>query len=192
MSRKVRRVPVRIDPQGIDELSFADQRAILRGADDLIGTGGRSLLVKILRGSRMKKVLELGLDESPVHGHFRELSDDEVLARVDWMIANGLLAIEYDFRLPILVYTPRGWEIERETCAAELLESFDDVLRAGPPFDMTWLRDRQRDLILLLLDKVQATGEAKYIPLLQAWQEVDYKKVRQRIGQVIRQLEQAP
>lgn len=191
MSRKVRRVPVHIDPRGIEELSFADQKAILRGADDLIGTGGRTLLVKILRGSRMKKVLELGLDRSPVHGWFRELSEEEVLARVDWMIANGLLDIEYDYRLPILVYTPRGWEIERETFASELLEGFDDLLETGPPFDMSYLRDRQRDLILLLLDKVEATGDAKYIPLLRAWEEVDYKKVRQRIRQVIRRLEQA-
>lgn len=137
MSRNVRRVPYELDPKGIQELPFADQKAILRGADELIGTGGRSMLVKILRGSRMKKILELELDKSPVYGHFRELPEEDVLARVDWMIMNGFLDLEYDYRLPILVYTPKGWEIERETYAAELLQGFDEHLRAGPPFDMT-------------------------------------------------------
>jgi len=192
MSRKVHRVPYRLDPKGIPELAFADKKAILRGADDLIGSGGRSMLVKILRGSRMKKILELGLDKSPVHGYFRDLSDDEVLARIDWMIVNGFLAIEYDYRLPLLFYTREGWEIERETCADELLEGFDAHLHTGPPFDMTYLKDRERGLILLLLEKVEATQDPKYIPLLQAWQEIDYKKVRQRIGHVLRKLEPVP
>ena len=65
MSRKVRRVPVSLDSKGIKSLSSADIALILRGADELIGTGGRNLLSKVLKGSREKKVLELGLDESP-------------------------------------------------------------------------------------------------------------------------------
>ena len=190
MSRKVHRVPYQLDPKGIRALSAADLQAILRGADDLIGSGGRSLLVKVLRGSRMKKVLELGLDKSPVYGHFRELSDEDVLARIDWTIAEGFLGIEYDYRLPMLVYTPKGWEIERETYATELLQGFGERVANGPPYDMAYLKDRDRGLILLLLEKVEATGDAKYVPLLRAWQKIDYKKVRQRIGQTIGHLEQ--
>jgi hypothetical protein len=191
MSRKVNRVPYQLDPRGIQQLPFADLQVILRGADDLIMRGGRSLLAKVLRGSRMQKVLELRLDRSPVYGHFRGLSDEEVLARIDWVILHGYLAIEYDYRLPLLVYTPKGWEIERETYASELLRGFDEQLRVGPPYQMQHLKDRDRGMILLVLEKVEATGDAKYIPLLEAWQQIDYKKVRHRIGRVIRQLEQA-
>jgi len=43
-------------------------------------------------------------------------------------------------------------------------------------------------MIMLLLDKVEATGDPKYIPLLEAWQQIDYKKVRQRIRQVVNHL----
>ena len=76
-----------------------------------------------------------------------------------------------------------GGEIERETYAEELLQGFDDLLVAGAePYDMSYLKDRARDMILLLLDKVEATGDRKYIPLLEAWAEFDYKKVRRRIG----------
>lgn len=42
--------------------------------------------------------------------------------------------------------------------------------------------------IRAIIRGVAATGDRKYIPLLEAWAEVDYKKVRARIGYVIRQL----
>ena len=63
------------------------------------------------------------------------------------------------------------------------------ALRDGPPYEVAHLKDRDRGLILLLLDKVAATGDRKFIPALKAWKKVDYKKVQQRIGQIIRQLE---
>ncbi len=62
------------------------------------------------------------------------------------------------------------------------------MLEAGPPYDMTYLKDRNRGMILLLLDKVEAARDPKYIPLLEAWAQVDYKKVRERIREVIRRL----
>ena len=190
MSRKVRRVRVRLDTRGIKSLPPEEIAAILRGADELIYQGGRALLVKILRGSRQKRVLELGLDECPVYGYFRHLTMEEIQARVDWVILEGYLRIEYDYRLPLLVYTDRGWEIERETYARELLQGFDDLLAAGDgPFDMGYLKDRNRGMILLLLDLVEGTGDPKYIPLLEDWQRIDYKKVRARIRRVIASLE---
>jgi hypothetical protein len=58
-----------LDPKGIKNLPYEEIVAILRGADDLIMSGGRSLLAKVLKGSRAKKVLGLGLDASPVYGY---------------------------------------------------------------------------------------------------------------------------
>ncbi len=43
-------------------------------------------------------------------------------------------------------------------------------------------------MILILLDLVEATGDPKYIPLLEEWVAVDSKKVRVRIGEVIQSL----
>jgi hypothetical protein len=189
MSRKVRRVPYRLDTRGLAEVPHDDLVAILRGADHLIMHGGRNLLSKILKGSRERRVLELGLDRSPVYGYFRDLPLPDVLARIDWAIVHGFLDIDYDYRLPLLRFTDEGWEIERETYARELLRGFDDLLARGPgPYDMEYLVDRNRGMILLLLDMVEATGEPKYIPLLQDWAKVDYKKVRQRIHRVIGRL----
>ena len=77
---------------------------------------------------------------------------------------------------------------QRDNYANELLEGFDGILGDGPPYPMEYLKDRDLGMILLLLDKTLATGEARYIPLLEAWRKVDYQKVRRRIGQVIHQL----
>ena len=48
MSRKVRRVPVILDAGKIKDLPQEDIRMILRGADELISTGGRSMLAKMI------------------------------------------------------------------------------------------------------------------------------------------------
>ncbi len=191
MSRKVRRVKYTLDTKGIKSLPYEEIAAILRGADGLIIRGGRALLTKVLKGSRAKKVLELNLDESPVYGYYAHLPTDDVLARIDWTIVNGYLAIEYDYRLPLLRYTEQGWEIEKETYANELLQGFDEMLEADyEQFDMNYLKDRNRGLIFLLLDKIEETGNKKYIPILEAWTQIDYKKVRKRIRQVINSLNQ--
>jgi hypothetical protein len=191
MSRRQQRVPVYPDPKGIKSLPHEDIRAILRGADELIASGGRTLLVKILKGSRSQDVLAHELDKCPVYGYYRQLKQDDILARIDWVLLRGYLRIEYSGRLPVLAYTDMGWNIERETYANELLHGFDDLLAKGPPFDMTYLKDRNRGLIWLVLDKVEATHDARYIPLLEAWAAVDYRKVKERIQQVIAGIERA-
>jgi hypothetical protein len=47
-------------------------------------------------------------------------------------------------------------------------------------------------MIFLLLDKIENTGSPKYIPLLEAWAQIDYRKVQQRIWQVIHNLTPKP
>jgi len=66
--------------------SLSDEETILRGPDDLIMSGGRSLLARILKGSKQKAVLENNLDRSRVYGAMRELSMNEITSRIDWMI----------------------------------------------------------------------------------------------------------
>jgi RQC domain len=192
MSRTVRRVDYHLDSKGIRAVPPEEIRAILRAADDLIMRGGRTLLVKILRGSRAKEVLRWSLDQSPAYGFYKQRTDDEVLARVDWLIRNGYLLIEYDGRLPLLIYTPAGWAIERETLSDELLRDLDQTLSGGQqPIDMTHLKDRNREMIWRSLDKIEASGDPRYIPALEAWALIDYKKVRQRIRTVIDVLKSA-
>jgi len=192
MSRKVQRVRYELDPKNVKKLSSEELKVILRGADELIGSGGRSLLVKILKGSHAQEVLRLHFDQCPVYSYFHNLSTDDILARIDRAILDGYLKIVYDYRLPVLVFTDVGWEIEKEAFANELLAGFDKLLTTSqPPYAMSYLKDRNRSLIWCLLDKIEASGNPKYLPLLEAWEQIDYKKVRQRIQEVMRKIEGA-
>ncbi|WP_019023188.1 MULTISPECIES: RQC-minor-1 family DNA-binding protein [unclassified Thioalkalivibrio] len=188
MSRSRQRVSLQLRPCP-DDLSDEEMRAILRAADDLIMFGGRNLLAKVLKGSRAKKVLELGLNDNPVHGFYRALSEEAILARIDRAIVDGWLAIEYDGRLPLLVFTDHGWAIEREARARELFDQLAENARRDPPFEVETLRDRNRSMIWRLLDLIEASRDSDFIPLLLAWGEIDYRKVRQRIRSVIAQLQ---
>ncbi len=189
MTRRITRSPVRLHPARTDNLPMGEIESILRGADELISRGGRALLVKILRGSRDKKVLEFELDKSPVYGSFRDFSAEAVLAKIDWLITHDYLRYEYDGRLPLLVYTEKGWSIERVTYARELFENLRRVAETGVSnYDMSYLKDRNRRMIFLLLDMVQRSGDARFIPLLESWEKLDYKKVRERIHSVINSL----
>jgi hypothetical protein len=192
MSRKVQRVHYELDPKDVKKLEPEELKAILRGADELIGSGGRSLLVKILKGSHAQDVLQHHLDQCPVHGYFHHLSTEEILARIDRAILDGYLQVAYDYRLPVLVFTDAGWEIEKETFANEFLAEFDELLTTKqPPYDMNYLKDRNRSLIWYLLGKIEASGNSKYLPLLEAWAQIDYKKVKLRIEQVMREIKAA-
>jgi superfamily II DNA helicase RecQ len=189
MGKKVNRVPYELNANGIKSLPMDEIKMILRGAEDLIMSGGRAMLAKILAGSKEKKLLELELDFSPVYGALKEFSQKEILAKIDWMILHHYLAIEYDYRHPLLVYTDKGWEIERETYANELLDKLIFAAKHGQYEFVESLKDRNRGMILLLLDKIADSSNKELITILKAWQGIEYKKLKTRIQEVIDVLE---
>lgn len=188
MSRRVKKVRVSIDSKDVREMPMEDIKAIIRGADDLIMSGGRNLLAKILKGSKEKKLLELKLNESPVYGYFNELKIDEIIARVDFCIENEYLDIKYDYRLPLLIYTKKGWEIEKDIYSDEFLQKINEVCFTKNYDFVLQLKDRNRELIFMLLDKIAATGSKQYIPVLEAWEKIEYKKVQNKINGIIKKL----
>lgn len=108
MSKKIRRVPVVLNAGEIKSLPMEDIKMILRGADELISTGGRSLLAKLLKGSKDKKILEHKLDQCPAYGYYHDLKLDDISKCIDWMIKKDYLSIKYDYRLPLLIFSPQG------------------------------------------------------------------------------------
>jgi superfamily II DNA helicase RecQ len=189
MTRKKSPFPYRLTDPKIPSLPPEELKIILRGADPLIMSGGRTLLTKVLKGSRDKRVIEHKLDKCPVYGSYGNLSEKDILTKIDWVIRNGYLYIEYNGRLPVLVYSEKGWEIEKETYSDELLHGMIKIIESSAEIpDMTYLKDRDRPMILLLLDKIVARGDKRLIPLLEAWEKVDYRKVRERIREVIKNI----
>ena len=74
MGKRKSKIDYHLDCQGIKKLSFKEIKAILRAADELIATGGRGMLAKILKGSKDKKLLEYDLDKCPVYGFYHHLT----------------------------------------------------------------------------------------------------------------------
>jgi hypothetical protein len=52
----------------------------------------------------------------------------------------------------------------------------------------TELKDRNMGMILLLIKKIRKPNNPDFVPLLKTWQEIDYKKVRDAIQEVINDL----
>ena len=73
--------------------------------------------------------------------------------------------------------------------ADEHLRHIDQALSSRrQPLDMSNLKDRNREVIWRLLEKIEASGDLRYIPALEAWEPIDYRKVRAKIRSVIRSL----
>jgi superfamily II DNA helicase RecQ len=184
-------VPVSLDSSGVSPLSDEEIRTILRGADDLIMSGGRSLLARVLKGSKQQAVLEKELDRSPVYGALRELSIDEITRRIDWMIEEGYLAIEYDYRLPLLKYTALGWAIERDVYAAELLGRLDREIEQGVQArDIGWLSERHPQVLELVVERISRSGDRKYLPFLRRWKDKASRRMSRQIRKAIEALQQ--
>lgn len=184
MSRKVRRVQVSLDAGEIKDLPQEDIRMILRGADELISTGGRSMLAKILKGSKDKKIFEYKLNECPAYGYYQDMKLDDISKCIDWMIKKDYLRIEYDYRLPLLVFSEKGWQIEKETFAQELYQRMCldvEEKKARVLFEM---KEVNRQVVMCVLDKIEKDGTKEFLPYLEAWKMLEVKKVAARIAEV--------
>lgn len=187
MSQK-QRVKYTLDSGEVHILEENEIKIILRAADELINTGGRSMLAKILKGSKDKKVLEYHLDKCPSYGFYKELTIEEITNRIDLLIKKHYLKIEYNGRLPMLVFTEQGWEIERETFAEELYYRFSEGADKNTGNIIFEMKDVNRSVIFDVLEKIRNSGNAKFIVLLEAWKIIEVRKVRERINSVINSL----
>lgn len=183
MSR-ARQVEVYLDAGNIKSLPEEDIKMILRGADTLIFKGGRNLLAKLLKGSKEKKVLEYKLNECPAYGYYHKLKLDEITKRIDWMIEEDYLRIEYDYRLPLLVFSEKGWEIEKETYAKELYEKFCLDVKEKDARIIYKLNQVNRKVVMRILDKIEEDGTEEFIDYLEEWKKQESKKVVKRINEV--------
>ena len=184
MSKKVRRVPVILDAGEIKDLPQEDIRMILRGADELISTGGRSMLAKILKGSKDKKIFEYKLNECPAYGYYQDMKLNDISKCIDWMIKKDYLRIEYDYRLPLLVFSEKGWQLEKETFAQELYQRMCldvEEKKARVIFEM---KEVNRQVVMCVLDKIEKEGTEEFLPYLEAWKMLEVKKVAARIAEV--------
>lgn len=184
MSKKVRRVPVVLDAGEIKDLPQEDIRMILRGADELISTGGRSMLAKILKGSKDKTIFKYKLNECPAYGYYQDMKLDDISKCIDWMIKEDYLRIEYDYRLPLLVFSEKGWQIEKETFAQELYQRMCLDVEEKKAHVLFEMKEVNRQVVMCVLDKIEKEGTEEFLPYLEAWKMLEVKKVAARIAEV--------
>lgn len=191
MGRRVSRVPFDLDTGDVETIPEDEVRAILRAADDIISSGGRALLGKILKGSRDKTILEHELDKSPMYGYYKDLTLEQIGYRVDWMIKNKYFRIEYDGRLPLLVYSFTGWEIEKQTYIDELFEQFCQDVKGHTATVVPRLKDTHRDIAIGIIEKIALTKDKNLIPLLEYWRSGEVKNIRALISEAIDEIRTA-
>ena len=185
-------------------LTEAEIRMILRGADVLIAVGGRNLLAKLLKGSREKIVLEHGLDQCPAYGFYRDLTIPKITERIDLLIRKDYLRIEYNWKLPMLVFSEKGWAIEAETYAAELYEmcraavesesgegqgAVETETKVSVSTQFPDMKETNRQVVFEVLERIRISKDRRYIPYLEQWRDREVQKVRARITAVIASLE---
>ncbi len=188
MARRVTRVPLFLNTGDVETIPDDEIKAILRAADDIIASGGRALLGKILKGSRDKSILEHELDKSPMYGYYKNLTLEQIGYRVDWMIKNKYFRIEYDGRLPLLIYSYTGWEIEKQTYIDELFEQFCQDVKDHTATVVPRLKGTHRDVAIGVIEKIALTRDKDLIPLLEYWRSGEVKKVRALITQAINEI----
>lgn len=177
-------MPVSLDAGEIKDLPQEDIRMILRGADELISTGGRSMLAKILKGSKDKKIFEYKLNECPAYGYYQDMKLDDISKCIDWMIKKDYLRIEYDYRLPLLVFSEKGWQIEKETFAQEIYQRMCLDVKENKARVIFEMKEVNRQVVMRVLDKIEKDGTEEFLPYLEAWKMLEVKKVAARIAEV--------
>lgn len=168
--------------------SEEDIKKILRAADDIIFVGGRSMLAKILKGSKDKKLLEKQLELCPSYGYFVGLTIEKITRIIDWMIVNDYLDIDYNGRLPMIIFSEKGWETYKPVYMEEL---YNNILNVNPDKSeelIEKLTKTNREIIVILLNKIGASKNIGFIRLLTKWEAVEVKKVRQKINGAILKL----
>jgi len=180
---------VKLDAGNNHQLSQEEMRVILRAADEIISSGGRSILAKILKGSKDKKVLEHHLDGYPVYGYYSALTLVEITGKIDWMIKNYYLRVEYQGKLPMLGFTEKGWELEKETYTKELFSEFILAIENSTGNIIFQMKDVNRSVVFDLIERIQMTGDKRFIVLLKAWKLIEVRKVREKLDMAINELD---
>jgi len=189
---KRRRVQYELNNGDIKKLSQDEIVAILRAADELIDTGGRSMLAKILKGSKDKKVLEYNLNNCPVYGFYSHLTIAEITNRIDFMIRKDYLRIEYNGMLPMLVFSDKGWEIEKQTYTQEWFERLTDMIQ-NKEVNLEIFQELlkvNRQVVFDVLELIRNKKNVEYCPILLLWKQFEVRKVRERIQSVMSSLEE--
>lgn len=188
MSRKPRIQYHLTDERGQVAPTNEEIAKILRAADEIIFTGGRAMLAKILKGSKDKRVLEHGLDQCPSYGFYKHLTLEEITKIVDWTISHDYLKIDYNGQLPMVVFTTMGWEMYKPVYTIELYELMLNIKDDEKKLLVERLLNTNRQVVTMLLEKIGDSKNIGFIQFLELWEASEVKKVKAMIRNAVKAL----
>lgn len=188
MSRKSKVQYKLSDLGGQIEPSEEDIKNILRAADEIIFVAGRTMLAKILKGSKDKTLLEKELNHCPSYGCYNQLTIEEITKIIDWMIINNYLDIDYNGRLPMIIFSEKGWETYKPLYADELYDCILNVNETTNNALIERLKETNREVVKMLLLKIGGSKNISFIRFLTKWEVDEVKKVRFMINATISKL----
>ncbi|MDO4400802.1 MAG: RQC-minor-1 family DNA-binding protein [Coriobacteriia bacterium] len=182
MGKKDRpRSPVRLNAAGAS-VTPEELAIVLHGADSVVNRGGRNQLVKLLKGSRDKRILELGLDADVSYGKLSHLTLDEIARKVDWTIEKGYLDYYYEWRQPLLTFTALGWELERPVVENEYFEQFCRDVEDGEFRMAERMADIKNEVQLGVIELIAERCDEGCFENLEAWKSQTTRRIRKKIN----------
>ena len=176
------------DVANLPPLAENEIKSILRAADDIVSLAGRTMLAKVLKGSKDKKLMEKKLDHCPAYGYYNDYSIEEITKKIDWMIVKGYLQIDYKGRLPIIFFTGKGWNNYKPVYVEELYELLLNSSRETYREKIEKLKQTNREVVIMLLDKIGESRNIGFIRILNEWKLSEVKKVKLMINSTIAKL----
>ena len=85
----------------------ADAQKALSCAGRMKGRFGLTMVAKVLKGSRDKRILEMGLDRLTTYGLFRDWAEKEITEWLYWLVAEGYMRVS-DGAYPTVSITARA------------------------------------------------------------------------------------
>jgi hypothetical protein len=186
-----------VELTGPVELSVEEERAIFSVLDAAVYAAGRTSVMMALRGSKAQKVKRLGLEDVPGHGFFAGWSEEEVMAKIDTCFHRGWLRFERTREgLPLIGYTDEGLAKAKEFVMERWMEELRGqvgAVAAGKALKLSFLMaenpQRNHDTVFLLIERLAGELDTGWLPMLRAWAELETKRVRARLREVIGRLE---
>jgi hypothetical protein len=170
-----------IDPAEKLAPTSEEREWILRGASEIAAKGGRSQLALLLKGSKDKKLLKHGLNRSDAYGKLSILTIEEIENRVDHLIRQGQLRVEFFGDLPLIILTDGAWEEVRPwSNAQEWRRAATAPDRELSDVLLQW-RNRPRSEQLHLLEAAATLDPGSALRILRAWHSGAGKEMRARI-----------
>jgi len=89
----------------------------------------------------------------------------------------------------MLVFTEKGWELEKETYTQELFSECILAIENNTGNIIFLMKDANRSVVFDLIERIQMTGDKRFIVLLKAWKLMEVRKVKEKLDMAINELD---